>query len=636
MSWKRFAGVALLLAVASGTASSQASNPSSIVFSADRAPTVTGEIYRLDPNGHQVDLSKSPYQDLFPAVSSDGKRVAFMSDRSGTSSVYEVGIEGRGLARIGPSFSLQGGGPGGYPALAWQPGGRRLALAGGNGVWILRRGHAPLRLLNTKSGIQSLAWSPDGRVLVASPLDGRAASGEPTARHVLAFSAAGHPLWKVTGGLPWPAAWSPQGLFAVTTSHGAAVYDETGRLRFEFQLPTRASFAWSPDGSKLAVDSGHALLVLSSTGRTVLRKSLTASGAVWNGNTKVVIGGSGRCGCEAKSVDIATGKLSPASERWFDTLSANRTLAIVTPKSGGGFALGVAPLGHGAEKTYEKIPGCYSHGDSIAAVTSLQFVGRTRSIVYGSWNEYCDEPFSNLYSMAPDGSGVERLTNVQAQETQPTLSPDGSEIAYVWAKFTGLSCAGCSDGIQIASAGGAAIRTLTNPQDCTFDDSPTWSPDGTTILYSETGCDGPGELFTVPAGGGTPHDLGVAGREPAWGPTRIAYVGPLDNGPGNLYAANPDGSDPTLVAHHSSHPAWSATGELAYLTGSSTLVVGSSSVKLPFKQVTSLAWSPDGAHFIVTAQEKGTAAPDVYSVKTDGTDPVRLTRNYDASGASWR
>ena len=49
MSWTRLAGLAFLLALASGAASGRASTPSPIVFAADRAPTVTGEVYRLDP-----------------------------------------------------------------------------------------------------------------------------------------------------------------------------------------------------------------------------------------------------------------------------------------------------------------------------------------------------------------------------------------------------------------------------------------------------------------------------------------------------------------------------------------------------------------------------------------------------------
>jgi dipeptidyl aminopeptidase/acylaminoacyl peptidase len=92
------------------------------------------------------------------------------------------------------------------------------------------------------------------------------------------------------------------------------------------------------------------------------------------------------------------------------------------------------------------------------------------------------------------------------------------------------------------------------------------------------------------------------------------------------------------VAAKGNQPAWSADGRLAYRIGrfGTTVVVGSTQTKLPFASVTSLAWSPDGTRFVVTASTKGSVAPDVYTVRTDGTDPIRLTKNYDASGVSWR
>ena len=154
------------------------------------------------------------------------------------------------------------------------------------------------------------------------------------------------------------------------------------------------------------------------------------------------------------------------------------------------------------------------------------------------------------------------------------------------------------------------------------------------VLYSETGCDEPGELFTIPAAGGAPHDLHLAGVNPAWGPSKIAYQGAL-NTSGGIWTANPDGSSLTKISSTGHDPAWSATGTLAYLVAAATLTVGSNPVHLPFASVTSLAWAPDGTHFVVVARKTKNAFQDVYTVKTDGTDPVRLTKYYDASGANW-
>jgi Tol biopolymer transport system component len=620
----RLLALTVLLAIPFGPAAGHASTPSQIVFAADRAPSVTGEVYRLDPNGRRVDLSKSPYRDTNPAVSSDGKRVAFLSDRDGTTALYEVGIDGRRLVRLGLSVApLPDAGC--QPQLAWQPRGDVLAVAACDSLegrlWIVRQGRKPLKLLQRKSALVGLSWSPDGRVLVASPFRGV----------FRAFDAEGRTLWNADGSCC--GSWSQQGLFALPlgSRFGFQVNDESGRVRFKASGAVSSNLAWSPDG-RLAVIRRDRLEVWTSTGALVSGKSVPGQhGLAWADERRVIVGGYGSCLCQARSVDVRTGSVSAASANWFDALSPDRRLAIVTPraKPGQPFALGVARPAGGALETYAHIGGCYGDGDWLPAATSLQFAGRTRSLVYQSGN-FCDEPFANLYSVAPDGTGLRRLTNVQAQETQPAVSPDGSEIAYVWAAANGLSCKGCSDGIRVASADGTGERILTNPDDCTFDDSPTWSPDGSTILFSETGCDSEGELHTVPAAGGPVHDLGVAGTEPAWGPSRIAYVGPH-----GLWTANPDGRDPVQVATTGNAPAWSTDGRLAYRIGT-TVVVGSTRTQLPFVQVASLAWSTDGTRFVVTARTKKSAGLDVYTVRTNGTDPIRLTKDYGAVGAGRR
>lgn len=600
---------AATLGIAFGATASQASTPSVILFAANRAPSLTGEIYRLDPNGHRVDLSKSPYQDSSPVVSPDGKHVAFVSDRGGRAGIYEVGVDGRGLvalARRVPFLDTNNS------SLSWQPHGDLLATGSNDDVSIVRRGRLPINFLKARFG-GDRPWSPDGRVLLLFQ----------GLNELRAVSPAGRTLW-TQGADSWSGVWSSKGLVAVAAYRGIAVYDEAGHLRFKVSLPTSAAaISWSPDGSRLAFTWGvstYKLEVRTASGRLLLARHVGGGGMAWAGNSTVVLGEAGCDSCEKTvGIDVRTGKQAPASNRWLEPQSPDGKLAIVTPQRGAGFALGVARLGTGRAQTYGKIGGCYGDGTWVPAVSSQQFAGR--SIVYENWGG-CDPPVDNLYAA---GASVHRLTNVPAQETQPALSPDGAQIAYVWAAGRGMNCKGCSDGIRVASSSGAPVRTLTNPQDCTFDDSPTWSPDGTTILYSESTCDGGGELFTIPVGGGTPHDLGIAGAEPAWGPTRIAYVG--NNG---LTTARPDGSDPVLVAKRGAMPAWSSTGDLAYLLGT-TLVVGSSRAKLPFTGVRSLAWTRDGTRLVVAATTRTNGVVDLWTIKPNGTDPVRVTRNYGVS-----
>jgi sugar lactone lactonase YvrE len=622
---------AATLVVALVATSSEASAPAPILFAANRAPTVTGEIVRVLPGGGRIDLSRSPAQDASPTVSFDGTRVAFISDRGGATGVYEVGIDGRGLTAIARIPSLDPS-LGAASRLAWQPHGNELAAAAGNGVSILQRGHKPITVRGTRFAVWqawfdlSQPWSPDGKVLLLSQgLD-----------KLRAVSPQGSTLWTQTTDYPF-GVWSSQGLVAVPEYHGVAVYDEAGHLRFKAHVPTWRpdAMAWSTDGTRLAFEWGvnHTNLeVRSVDGKQLLAKRLRASGDLgWNGNGKVVVGIPWCFTCHAISVSVRTGKTAPASRRWLEPSSADGKLALYSRPKAAGFDLGVAPLPRGSNRTYRNVPGCYSDGDWLPAVSFPQFAGR--SIVYQSWGP-CDPPFDNLYAeigtsiYAEIGTSVQRLNLVKAEETQPTLSPDGTEIAYVRARALGLSCKGCDDGIRIANTSGKAIRTLTDPQDCTFDDSPTWSPDGSTILYTESTCDSGGELFTIPAAGGTPHDLGVTGWQPAWGPTRIAYVY------GGVWTADPDGGNPTLVSAHGQSPAWSITGQLAYLVGK-TAVIGSLHTPLPFTEVGSLRWTPDGTRLLITAtranKTHGRGPFDLYTIKPDGSGLQRLTKNYGVS-----
>jgi TolB protein len=591
-----------LVAVPFGTATGGASAPSPIVFSADRQPSVSGEIYVVHPNGRAVDLSRSPNQDVAPTVSPDGRTVAFVSDRTPRGAVYEVGIDGRGLVRVSPHTRI---GWDSSTELAWQPHGKLLALGANNGVWIVGRGRKPVKVGGRVVSFGAEPWSPDGHVLIAGEY----------ADEFAAISAQGRKLWNVMDAV-WQT-WSSRGLVAFVLRNAVgtsvAVYDERGHKVFRAPVQgASASPTWSPDGSRIAIVAGRSLQIRTPTGALLERKRVPlVSQIAWAGKHRLLV-------------------VRDYRSRWLQPRSADGRYAAITQSSGKEFTLGVGPAAGGAAKRYARVPGCWNDGAWLPAIDHLQFVGRSRSLVYMT---ACYEPFANVYGVAPDGSGLHRVTDAQEQEKQPALSPNGSKIAFVWAKFTGLSCKGCSDGIRVVGADGSGERTLTDPDDCTFDDSPTWSPDASTILYAETGCDGPGELFTVPAVGGHVRDLQVAGTEPAWGPAKIAYVGPE-----GLWTANPDGSDPGEVASAGDDPAWSADGRLAYRLGltSARVVVGSMQVKLPFASVTSLAWSPDGTRFVVTARKTESAPLDLFTVRTDGTDPVQLTQDYDALSASWR
>ena len=566
--------------------SAHGTTASLIVFSADRAPAVSGDVYRADWNGRVVNLTHSPWQETNPVVSPNGKLVAFASDRF-VGGIWTVSVNGDGLRLVSAK-----GFPSQYtPELAWSPDSRTLVYTTGGTnhllqtVWLTRTGAAPRAFARAKS-LFGPAWSPDGRLVTMETNGGAVDAFTPTGKHAWNISSGGNPV-----------GWSATGLFATGAYDGRVhVVGEDGKQRFSVAA---TSAAWSPDGTKLASIKGHRAEVHTSSGRLVSSEVVADRFAepIWT-PTGVVF------------------------------TSAPTSLGLNTVATGTTFAV------RDDTHVYTHVIGCGDDGGPAAAIAFLQPVPHTRSIVYQS---DCAEPFDNLYAVSPDGTGLRRITNVQANQVEPRISPDGTRVAIGESPYTGLSCKGCPESLRTIGVDGSAATTLTSPSDCAFDGPASWSPNGTQIMYVHSECDTTPDAMLIAAGGGTPKDLHVPAWTLAWGPTHIAYADGATN-PTTVWTALPDGTARHRVAAITgslTDPAWSADGRLAYLVGA-TVVVNGSKVALPFAQVRSIAWSPDGTRLLVAAKAKGTPTFDLYTVAIDGTDVQRLTSNMDVSSGDWR
>ena len=479
--------VVTLLAAASGGAASTAPPP--ILFAADNEPALSGDIFRLDANGHLVNLSKSPFADENPVVSPDGRRVAFVSERGGGPGIYEVGIDGAGLRRLDPP-PHQIGGSDLSAQLAWSPDGKLLASVTGILKPVLRilgPGQTP-RVVARSSFVYGPSWSPDGRLLTIE-------TQTAIARVERAYTAAGRLARQIPAAQP--VGWSSQGLFATIAKAGVRAYDEQGRLRFT--APARAA-AWSPDGTRLATVAGGALVVRTVQGRVFLRREFRGlkgrrTNLTWIDGWRVLVNLFPR----VPGVDMATGKVFTGSIRYFyEPRSPNGRLLAETARHASQFALEVEPLPHGRPTGYGRVGGCFDDGVFEPQLTALQFVPGRRSLVYES---YCGEPLSALYAVNPDATGLTRLTYEQKQYTQPAWSPDGTHIAYTRYDAVGLSCKGCPGSLVVADADGSSRRVLATPQESIgayAESGPSWSPDGTRILYTEWNVSAPSKLFVVP------------------------------------------------------------------------------------------------------------------------------------------
>jgi len=154
--------------------------------------------------------------------------------------------------------------------------------------------------------------------------------------------------------------------------------------------------------------------------------------------------------------------------------------------------------GHGAQKVT-------SDGSIVAAPTWIP--GR-RTLLYTSYR--LGNPDIFIHDLS---SGSRRPLSRQAGlNTAAAVSADGQRVAMILSKDG-------SPNLYVGRIDGSGTNRLTDNRQ--GDSSPCWSPDGRTLCYSSRS-GGPSTLFVIPASGGGPKRLRLAGvsnaTEPDWAP----------------------------------------------------------------------------------------------------------------------
>ncbi len=243
---------------------------------------------------------------------------------------------------------------------------------------------------------------------------------------------------------------------------------------------------------------------------------------------------------------------------------------------------------------------------------------------------------------------LRRLTFEPGLEHEPTLSPDGNYVAYT------TDVAGNLDVVVLPLAGGAEKRITDHEAD---DAQPAWSPDGLTLafvsgrdrkqrlavipnisLLSGFVAGAGGDIFLVPALGGTPVKLVDDGSSPAWSPSgaEIAFQSQR-SGQWDIWIVPVDGSAPPRRLSSDDaidfEPAWSPDGRfIAY--GSNRGVTGLVVHRIEDGEehffeydglVMSPEWSRDGRFLYFASDRAGAGgAMNLWRAPFSPSDPGRV------------
>jgi len=530
-------------------------------------------------------LTAEPGLELHPALSPDGKFLAFAAGPTGRLRIYIRQLAGGRTISVADNL----GGDQHWPR--WSPDGTRLSLEANHAIYVVPAlgGDPKLLVASTgpvvngegawsEEGPSYLAWSPDGRRIayaMGRDIDVRGADGGPVSR-------------LATLDQPHSLAWSPDGKrLALVTGNAAFVYapDAIGNiapsaiwiLSASGGVPVRITDAASLNTSPVWLPDGRGLLFISNRdgSRDIYRVELVRGDHPSGRPVRLTIGlGLHGLALSPDGRVLVYADFSDYANIWSLPLPTSGTVSssVATPLTSGHQSiegLGLSPDGHwlafdsdrGGHQAIYRLPITGGEPQQVSSDSDDDFMPSWspdgRELAYYGFRQ----GRRRLFVMPIDGGSAGAVTRDSGNQRYPGWSPDGRHLVfhsdrsgrfelYVverdtaghWGSTRQLTTAGGQDArwspdgrsilylrnsrLWVIGSTGGAPRLLVDVGDSAGKPAPLlaqWGPDGQTIYYKALDSRGNASLWSIPAAGGEPREL-VRFDDPARTSSRAEFA----------------------------------------------------------------------------------------------------------------
>ena len=258
---------------------------------------------------------------------------------------------------------------------------------------------------------------------------------------------------------------------------------------------------------------------------------------------------------------------------------------------------------------------------------------------------------THLWAITDGGARSERLTSGRHSDRNPTVSPDGTTVAFSRTADGDARRQQARRELWVLSLADGAERQITADPEYS-DDSPTWSRDGRELAFVRQEWDGmvaaaySGRIWRMPSDGGTAEQVsgrqGLSRHGPFYTTSGDHLVMSMETSPGVYALWQTDlrtGEERPVpgVPDDALTPQMSPDGSrIAFCSGRNgnldiyVVDIGGGALRRltrDLQEDTDPTWTPDGSRIVWSTTRDGARA--LYSMAPDGTDKTRVSLGGD-------